>query len=91
LNISFFENYFEFYRKSTPDFIWLEWEKSNDVLLTDIVSYKLMINGQNKAIFPATENYFVVNDGELGERYKFQLEVRFSKRKDKINQDDYFI
>jgi hypothetical protein len=76
-----FENNFQFYRKSTPDFIWLEWEKSNDVRLSDIECFKLMINGQTKAIFPPTENKFVVNDGELGERYIFQLEVRLSIRR----------
>ena len=72
-----FENYFQFYRKSTPDFIWLEWEKSNDVRLSDIEYFRLMINGQSTAVLPPTENRFVVNDGEFGERYIFQLQVRF--------------
>jgi len=62
-----------FCRKSTPDFIWLEWENSKD----DVQCYRLIINGQNKVILPPTENNFVVNDGELGERYIFQLEVMF--------------
>ncbi len=64
------------YRKSTPDFIWLEWEKSDNIRLSDIESYKLIINGQTKATLPLTENKFVVNDGEFGQRYIFKLEVR---------------
>jgi len=67
---------FYYSRKSTPDFIWLEWEKSDDVGLSDIKLYKLIINGQTKAFLPVTENKFVVTDGELRKRYIFQLEVR---------------
>jgi hypothetical protein len=63
--------------KLTPDFIWLEWEKSEDIQLSDIESYKLIINGQTKAILSPTENKFVVNDGQFGQRYIFQLEVSF--------------
>ncbi|CAF4381065.1 unnamed protein product [Rotaria sp. Silwood2] len=66
--------------KSTPDFIILEWEKSNDVKLSDIESYKLIINGESKAMLPSTDNKFVVNDGEFGKRYIFRLEMN---RKDK--------
>ncbi|CAF1289625.1 unnamed protein product [Rotaria sordida] len=61
--------------KSTPDFITLEWEKSNDVKLSDIELYKLIINGNSKAMLPSTENKFVVNDGKFGKRYVFRLEM----------------
>ncbi len=70
------------YRKSTPDFIWLEWEKSDNIPLTDIICYKLIINGQTKALLPSTETKYVVNDGELGQRYIFQIEVSLFTRQD---------
>jgi hypothetical protein len=65
------------YRRSTPDFIWLEWEQSDKVQLSDIASYKAIINGQTTALLPPTETKYVVNDGELGQRYIFQIEVSF--------------
>jgi hypothetical protein len=69
-----------FNRKSTPDFIWLEWEKSADVQLSDIKSYNLIINGETKVVFTSKVNKFVVNDGEIGEQYIFQLKVRLCRR-----------
>jgi hypothetical protein len=70
------------YRKSTPDFVLLEWEKSDAVPLSDIIAYKLIINGQTKALLPPTETRYVVNDGKLGQRYIFQIEVSLFTRQD---------
>ncbi|CAF1448107.1 unnamed protein product [Rotaria sp. Silwood1] len=66
--------------KSTPDFIILEWEKSDNVKLSDIESYKLIINDEAKVMLPSTENTYVINDGKFGKRYIFRLEMT---RKDK--------
>lgn len=64
------------FRKLTPDWVWLEWEKSKDVQQTDIRCFQLNTNGETTAVLPATENRFVFNDGEIGQRYIFQLEVK---------------
>lgn len=65
-----------FSRKTTPDFVQLEWEKPNDVHSADIQSYKLNVNEDTIAVLPSNINSFVVNDGNLGERYLFQIDVR---------------
>ncbi len=44
--------------------------------LSDIESFKLLINGEIKVVFPSIEKKFSFNDGKLGERYVFLLEVR---------------
>lgn len=54
----------------------MEWEKSKDVQQTDIRCFQLITNGETTAVLPATENRFVFNDGEIGQRYIFQLEVK---------------
>ncbi|CAF3717170.1 unnamed protein product [Rotaria socialis] len=61
--------------KSTPDFIVLEWEQSKLVKLLDIEMYKLRINGAAKVLLPPTENKFIINDGQFGKRYIFELEM----------------
>ncbi|CAF3881698.1 unnamed protein product [Rotaria magnacalcarata] len=61
--------------KSTPDFIVLEWEQSKLVKLLDIEMYKLRINGAAKVLLPPTENKFIMNDGQFGKRYIFELEM----------------
>ena len=71
-------------RKSTPSYVYLEWEKAADVQFSEIESYKLNINNETIAVLPANETKFVVNDGILGKRYIFQLEVGRNFRKFKF-------
>ncbi|CAF1008246.1 unnamed protein product [Adineta steineri] len=61
--------------KSSPDSIWLEWEKPDEVKLSDITTYKIKINGLTQICVPPTENRYVINDGKSGERYIFQIEM----------------
>ena len=73
-------------RKLSPDCIWLEWEKSNDIQQGNVSCYRLNTNGQTTAVLPANESRFVFNEGEVGRRYVFQLEVRmFSDHVSSIN------
>ena len=55
----------------TPDYITIEWSSS-----VESRSSTLIINGDAKVVLPADEDRFVMNDGRLGQRYTFQLEVR---------------
>lgn len=64
------------YSESTPDFLILEWEPSKKVKISDIQWYKVIINGDTVALLPPTETRYVVNDGQLGKRYFFRLEVK---------------
>lgn len=66
----------KFSRKTSPDFVHLEWEKPKEVHSADIQAYRLNSNGDTIAVLPSDINSFVVNDGELGGRYLFQIEVR---------------
>lgn len=61
--------------EATPDYVWLEWKKSDEVHLTDIKMYKLVINGETKVILPSEETRYVFSDGDVGEKYIFQIEV----------------
>ncbi|CAF1177385.1 unnamed protein product [Adineta ricciae] len=61
--------------EATPDYVWLEWKKSDEVHLTDIKMYKLVINGETKVILPSEETRYVVSDGNVGEKYVFQIEM----------------
>ncbi|UJR22537.1 hypothetical protein I4U23_025586 [Adineta vaga] len=61
--------------KATPDFIWLEWNKPEEVLVTDIKSYKVVVNGQTKVVLPPEENRYVFNDGQVAKKYIFQIEM----------------
>ena len=55
----------------TPDYMTIQWQTSAETR-----SSTLIMNGDTKVILPNDEDRFVVNDGRLGQRCTFQLEVR---------------
>jgi hypothetical protein len=62
-------------RKTTPDFIELEWEQTN-MSSSQIAKYVRKVNREIKATLPGTATRHVIDNGKQGEKHRFELEVR---------------